>query len=145
MGGKYWDDMEEFMSIHERVKKLFHSTDGDALTQQSCAWSPPFDIYETEKEFLVKADIPAVDEEDVSISTEDNVLIVKGQRRPDTDAGKEFYHCMERNFGRFMRSFFLPDTVDFGNINATLIDGVLTVTLPKGDDKTVEQKIKVTF
>ena len=145
MSGKYWDDMEEFMAIHERVKKLFHSTGEDAMTQQSCAWSPPFDLYETEKEFLVRADIPAVNEDDLSIRTENNFLIITGQRRPGTDAGKEFYHCMERNFGKFMRSFLLPDTVDISSINATLIDGVLSIVLPKSGDKDALDTVKITL
>ncbi|MBF0564965.1 MAG: Hsp20/alpha crystallin family protein [Nitrospirae bacterium] len=138
MGGRYWDDMDEFMSLHERFNKLFYETRNDNTVAYT--WTPPFDIYETESEFLVKGEVPGVKQNDVSIQVEDKVLTIKGERLPKKDADREYYHCMERNFGKFMRSFSLPESVNLDDVHAELSDGILVVSIPKAPPKKITVK-----
>ncbi|MBF0344625.1 MAG: Hsp20/alpha crystallin family protein [Nitrospirae bacterium] len=131
MSNKNLDDMEELISFHERFNKLFQDEQNELASQRAYTWQPAFDIYETEKEFVIKADVPGVKENDVSLTVDNEVLTIKGERKPNKDLEREFYHCMERCFGKFTRSFVLPTTVNINNIRAQLYDGVLIVNIPK--------------
>jgi HSP20 family protein len=94
-------------------------------------WVPAVDIYETEKDGLVlKAELPDVKREDISVVVENNTLTLKGERKFAGDASKEQFHRVERAYGTFSRSFSLPQTVDATKIAAEYKNGVLTVTLP---------------
>jgi HSP20 family protein len=94
-------------------------------------WSPPVDIYETENELVVKADLPAVRQEDIDVRVENETLTIKGERRfEQTENGKGF-HRIERSYGTFVRSFAVPATVDTEQVAAAYDNGVLTITLPK--------------
>jgi HSP20 family protein len=94
-------------------------------------WAPAVDILETENELVVKADLPDVKIEDISIALEDGTLILKGERKFEKTADKSGYHRIERSYGAFARHFTLPDTVDAEKVAAAFKDGVLTITLPK--------------
>jgi HSP20 family protein len=94
-------------------------------------WVPAVDIYETEKDGLVlKAELPDMKREDISVTVENNTLTLKGERKFDGEARKEQFHRVERAYGSFSRSFRLPQTVDATKIAAEYKNGVLTVTLP---------------
>jgi HSP20 family protein len=94
-------------------------------------WVPAVDIYETEKDGLVlKAELPDMKREDISVMVENNTLTIKGERKFDGEARKEQFHRVERAYGSFSRSFSLPQTVDAAKIAAEYKNGVLTVTLP---------------
>ncbi len=102
---------------------------GDFVT--SGRWVPAVDIYETEKDGLVlKAELPDMKREDISVTVENNTLTLKGERKFDDEARKEQFHRVERAYGSFSRSFRLPQTVDATRIAAEYKNGVLTVTLP---------------
>jgi HSP20 family protein len=102
---------------------------GDFVT--SGRWVPAVDIYETEKDGLVlKAELPDMKREDISVTVENNTLTLKGERKFDGEARKEQFHRVERAYGSFSRSFRLPQTVDAAKIAAEYKNGVLTVTLP---------------
>jgi HSP20 family protein len=89
------------------------------------------DIFENEKkELVIKAELPDVRTEDVSVTVENNLLTLSGERKVDSEVKKEHYHRLERSFGSFSRSFSLPTTVDTGKIGADFKHGVLTVRLP---------------
>ena len=94
-------------------------------------WLPPCDIYETEKEIVLKMELPEMKKEDVRVTMENNVLTLRGERRFETKVERENYHRVERNYGEFLRSFSLPTFIDGTKILAEFKDGVLTVTLPK--------------
>jgi HSP20 family protein len=98
------------------------------------AWMPPCDIYETDKEVVLKVELPAVKREEVEVMLENNVLTMKGERKFEEKTDRENYHRVERRYGEFMRSFTLPAYVDAAKINAEFKDGVLTVTLPKHEE-----------
>ncbi len=94
-------------------------------------WSPAVDIFETENELVLKADVPEVDLRDIDVRVENQTLSLTGERKfPRDEAGKG-YHRMERSYGRFTRSFSVPSTVDTEKVAAEYRNGVLTVKLPK--------------
>jgi HSP20 family protein len=102
---------------------------GDFVT--TGRWVPAVDIYETEKDGLVlKAELPDMKREDISVTLENNTLTLKGERKFDGEARQEQFHRVERAYGSFSRSFRLPQTVDAAKIAAEYKNGVLTVTLP---------------
>jgi HSP20 family protein len=96
------------------------------------AWAPLCDIYETDKELVLKLELPEVKKEEVAITLENNVLTLKGERKFEERTDRENYHRVERRYGEFLRSFTIPAFVDASKINAEFKDGVLIVTLPKG-------------
>jgi HSP20 family protein len=89
------------------------------------------DVEETEKEFLVKADLPGVDPKDVDIRVVDNVLTVRGGKEEKKEERKKSYHRMERFSGQFYRAVTLPAGTDPEKVNATSANGVITITIPK--------------
>ncbi|MBF0458770.1 MAG: Hsp20/alpha crystallin family protein [Nitrospirae bacterium] len=133
MGNKFWDDTDRLLFLRERANNLFHhDTEGDLTSRYAYTWVPPFDIFEMEGEIVVRADIPGVKLEDISIVVEgENTISIRGERKPGIHSDREYFHCMERSFGRFMRSFKLPDSVNTDVIEVVLTDGVLSVTIPK--------------
>ena len=96
-------------------------------------WAPAVDIYETENELVFKADVPDVDLQDIDVRVENQTLTIAGERKFEAPnvAGNKGYHRIERNYGKFVRSFAVPSTFDTENIAAAYRNGVLSVTLPK--------------
>lgn len=95
-------------------------------------WSPAVDIYETENELVLKADLPDVDPKKVGIQLENGTLTLKGERSfEEQKNGQKGFHRIERSYGSFVRAFSLPETVDGEKVKADYKNGVLTVTLPK--------------
>ena len=94
-------------------------------------WNPPVDIQETEKEFVLKADLPDVKKEDVRVEFEDGLLSVEGERKQEKEEKGKRFHKVERAYGKFVRRFSLPTDVDGDHIKAEFKDGVLHVRLPK--------------
>lgn len=94
-------------------------------------WTPAVDIYETENELVLKADLPDVDPKGVGIQLENGTLTLKGERKFEEQKNGKGFHRIERSYGNFVRAFSLPDTVDGDKVKADYKNGVLTVTLPK--------------
>jgi HSP20 family protein len=94
-------------------------------------WVPAVDIFETENEWVLKADLPDVKLEDVDIQIENGNLTLKGERKFQKEENGKGYQRVERSYGTFARYFSLPDTVDSENVRADYANGVLTVKLPK--------------
>src|SRR5712691_7371526 len=94
-------------------------------------WSPSVDIYETENELVLRADLPEVKLEDIEVRVENQTLTLKGERKFEKDESTCGYHRIERNYGTFERSFTVPASVDAERVAAEYKDGVLTVKLPK--------------
>ena len=98
-------------------------------------WSPAVDIEESDKEITLKADLPDVDEKDLSIKVEDDVLTLQAERKFEKESKMENFHRLERAYGSFHRRFALPDSVDVDKIKAAYDKGVLKITLPKLPEK----------
>jgi HSP20 family protein len=94
-------------------------------------WAPSADVSETEGEYLIKADLPAVRKEDVSLTVQDGVLTLSGERRQEKHAESEKLHRVERTYGSFARRFALPENVDEQGIRAESRDGVILIHIPK--------------
>src|SRR5579871_6470109 len=94
-------------------------------------WTPAVDIYETENELVLKADIPDVSQKDIDVRVENQTLTIAGERKFEPEESKKGYHRIERSYGNFVRSFAVPSTFDTDKISAEFHNGVLTVKLPK--------------
>ncbi|MCC7346211.1 MAG: Hsp20/alpha crystallin family protein [Variibacter sp.] len=94
-------------------------------------WSPAVDIFETENELVLKADLPDVDQNKIDVRVENQTLTIEGERTFEKDDSGKGYHRIERSFGHFTRSFAVPQVFDTEKITAGYRNGVLTVTLPK--------------
>ncbi|MBN2062167.1 MAG: Hsp20/alpha crystallin family protein [Deltaproteobacteria bacterium] len=101
-------------------------------------WVPAVDLSENDKEIIIHAEIPGIEVKDIDISLNGRVLNIKGERKQEKEEKEKDYHCIERRYGSFSRSFELPADVDFNNVEARYKDGVLKLNLPK----TKEQSIK---
>jgi HSP20 family protein len=94
-------------------------------------WSPAVDIFETQDELVLRADLPGTQPREVAIQIENGTLTLKGERKFENAENSKGYHRIERGYGTFARSFTLPDTVDAEKVKAEFSAGVLTITLPK--------------
>jgi HSP20 family protein len=94
-------------------------------------WSPAVDIYETENELVLKADLPEVNQKDIDVRVENQTLTIAGVRNFEKNEEKKGFHRIERSYGNFVRSFAVPNAFDSDKINASFHNGVLTVSLPK--------------
>lgn len=129
-----WDPFREFQELSDRLSRAYEpSSREQALTVFD--WAPAVNISETEKAFLVKADLPDVKKEDVKVTHENGVLTVEGERRQEKREEGEKFHRVESSYGKFMRRFTLPETADAEQIEASFKDGALTVTIPKAQAK----------
>ena len=109
------------------------------------AWTPAVDIFETDKELVLKMELPGVKKDDVHVTIENNMLTVRGERKMEEKIERENYHRIERTYGEFVRSFTLPPFVDGTKINADFSEGLLKVTFAKiqaARPKEIEVKVK---
>ncbi len=146
-----WDPFSELSSLQDRFSQLPNQpffralapTGEQALT--ATQFAPAVNIYEDDTTISIEAELPGIDEKDVSINLENNVLTISGERKLEHEEKKENFHRIERSYGRFTRSFTLPPTVDTEDVNAEFSNGVLKITLNKKEEATPKQiKIGVT-
>ena len=141
-----WDTFQGLSGLQEQVNRLFDTSfpgrsDNSALT----TWAPAVDIYETENELVVKADLPDINEKDLDVRIENNTLTIRGERKFEKKVNEDNYLRVERTYGSFSRSFSLPNTVNNEAIKAEYKNGVLTVELPKrAESKPKQVKVNVT-
>lgn len=92
---------------------------------------PDIDVYESEDKISVIAELPGLDEKDISIELVNNVLIIKGEKKIDKEKKKDNYHIIERSYGSFHRTIQLPSSVNENEIKATFKNGLLNVDIKK--------------
>ena len=126
------DPLRDLLAIQQRLQRFAPGPAG---------WVPPVDLFETPDQYVLIAEVPGLQRDDLQIQLHDDNLTVSGVRRED-ETPCEQYHRMERGHGTFSRTFHLPHPVDAGGIAADLRDGVLTITCPKTDAGT--RRIQVT-
>ena len=134
-----WKPFEDLMSLEDEISRFFDEFFGSRVPAQqqregSPAWVPRVDISETDDEIIVRADIPGMKKDDIKVTLADNVLTISGEKKIERDEKKENYHRVERVFGSFSRSFYIPTTVDPNKITAKYNNGVLEVRLPKKEE-----------
>ena len=135
-----WDPFREFNTLPSRFGGFF-GKDWE-LPMSTTVWNPSVDIFENENEVVIKAELPGMNAKDIDIRLENNVLILKGERKFEKETKEENYHRIESMYGTFVRSFTLSSTVDPDNVKADYKNGILTVTLPKKEQSKPRQ-IKV--
>jgi HSP20 family protein len=123
-----WDPIKDILNIQERMNRLFHDT---AEGVKGGEWQPPVDVYETESAVVLVVELPGVPEEMIDVQVTDNTLILRGEKPSPLDSNTDSYYRLERSFGKFARSFSLPNGLDTENIAANIKDGVLTLTVAK--------------
>jgi len=138
-----WEPFRAVATLQDQVNRLFNDVFERTGEESSLsAWAPAVDIYETEHELVVKADLPEVDPKDLDIRVENNILTIRGERKFEKKVSEENYLRVERSFGSFARSFTLANTVNPDAIKADYQNGVLTLTIPKREEAKPKQ-IKV--
>lgn len=141
-----WDPSREMEELQNRLSNFFGRTParlGDTKEESMTVaeWAPLVDITEDEKEYIIKTELPEVKKEDVKVAVENGMLTIVGERKFEKEENKK-YHRVERAYGRFARSFIVPDYVEADKVSAEFKDGVLKVHLPKSE-KTKPKQIEV--
>ena len=138
-----WEPFRGVNTLQDQFNRLFNDVfDRKAGESSLTAWAPAVDIYETEHELVVKADLPEVDPKDLDVRVENNILTIRGERKFEKKVNEDNYLRVERAYGSFARSFTLANTVNSDAIKADYQDGVLTLTIPKREEAKPKQ-IKV--
>ena len=137
-----WEPVRELTSLQNEMNRLFNTffdaptaggngANGGSLRR----WIPAMDLVETDDHFVLKADLPGLDESDVNIEFEDNVLTVSGERNAEHEDKREGYVRVERAYGTFRRSLTLPEGVNAEAVTASFEKGVLEVSIPKPEER----------
>lgn len=131
-----WQSFEDMLRMQESINQIFRRH-FDEMTpqgesQQSC-WTPAADIFDNEKDYLIRLELPGVLKEDIKIDYNENILSVTGERKPDPSLAQEKYHRMECLYGKFNRSFTLPQHIDADKIEGNLREGILSIRIPKSE------------
>jgi HSP20 family protein len=135
-----WDPFREFNALPARFNALF-GKDWE-VPAATAAWNPSVDIFENDTSVVLKAELPGMEAKDIDVKLENNVLTLKGERRFEKETKEENYHRVEREYGKFTRSFALPAAVEVEKVTAEYKDGVLKIVLPKKEE-TKAKPIKV--
>ena len=140
-----WDPFRDIVTLREKMNRLFEdavTARGEEKDMISSTWTPSIDIYETENDLVLTAEVPGVEEDDIEIKIEDNTLSLSGDRKFEKETKEENYHRIERSYGSFFRSFTIPRNVDQEKIKAEHDNGVLKISMPKKPESK-PKKVKV--
>lgn len=141
-----YNPFKDLRAMQEEMNHLldlaWNRESGEELTEG--IWQPPVDIYESAEAVVIKAEVPDLEQKDIEVRIENNTLILRGERKQNTDIKKENYHRVERYYGTFQRSFTLPQSIDQDRVQASCERGVLTIVLPKtAENKPKQIKVEV--
>ena len=143
-----WDRFRELEDMSHRLNRLLAGKDVKSQdgkdTMIMADWVPPLDISETDQEFQIKAELPGIKKDNIKVTLEGGILTLQGERPAEQEQKGRRIHRVERSYGRFVRSFTLPDGVDESKVNAEFKDGILTLRLHKSPEavpKAIEVKV----
>ncbi|MDA0750454.1 MAG: Hsp20/alpha crystallin family protein [Verrucomicrobia bacterium] len=132
-----WNPFKEMEDLQNRLNHYFGTpTPTRTADEESMAparWAPLVDIVEDEKEYLIKAELPEIKKDDISVKVEKGVLSISGERKFEKEEKDKKYHRVERSYGHFTRTFSFPEDADADHVKAEFKDGVLLVHLPKAE------------
>jgi HSP20 family protein len=132
-----WTPMGNLASFQDEMNRMFEQFfrggTGEEAGWGVRTWAPPVDIYETDDALVLKAELPGISKDDVSVEIHQNTLSLRGQRKHEAEVKEDRYHRVERAYGTFQRSFVLPTLVDQEHVQATYKDGILELRLPKSE------------
>ena len=133
-----FDPFRDLAVLQDRMNRLFNdSVNGRAREDDLMnrgTWTPAVDIYEDDGGLVLKAEVPDITREDIDITVENNTLTLRGERKLANEIKQENFHRIERAYGKFVRQFSLPPTVDTSKIAAEYRNGVLSVKLPMREE-----------
>ena len=132
----------ERKSLQTQLNRLFEPFGHPAASDEDLVtgtWVPPVDVVETKEKIVVRAEVPGMKQEEISIEFENGVLTLRGERRFQKESDQHTYHRVERAYGNFIRSFTLPRSVDAEQIVASYRDGVLEIEVPKKEEARPKQ------
>ena len=147
-----WNPSKELLNVEREFNKLFNTFnrrfgfDDSTMNEEleNAVWSPLTDISENKDQYILKMDLPGVSKENLKLNFHDGELIISGERKQEKEDKDSKYHRIERTYGKYFRSFTLPQTIQADKINAEFKDGQLTITVPKSEEaKPKELEIKV--
>jgi len=142
-----WKPIETPIRFKSEFDKLFDNFFPGFFNESNdfSAISPRSDIEESDNEYLVTVEIPGIDKKDLKLHIEDNRLFISGEKKQSKEVKDSNYVCSERSYGRFQRTYDLPNSIKSSDISADYKDGILKVKLPKSEEskrKEIEIKIK---
>lgn len=131
-----WEPFNEFLSLSDRMNRMFHGPSMRILTPVDAVsgWLPPVDIHEETDRFVVQAEVPGVKSDDIDVSIENNTITLRGEKKQEKVVDGENASRLERFYGTFTRSFVLSTRINPEQIKATFKDGVLEVIVPKAEE-----------
>jgi HSP20 family protein len=148
-----WNPLRDVDDVQRRIASLLDWNSGlfrrgnlvpDDENISVSEWAPLVDIAEDDKEYLIKAELPEVQKDDVKVTVENGTLTISGERKTEKEEKGRKFHRVERSYGRFERNFSIPDDADGANVKAEFKDGVLRVHLAKSEKarpKQIEVKV----
>lgn len=140
-----WEPARELQSVQTEINRLFNTlfdTPTPAAGNLPRRWTPAMDLVETEGDYVLRADLPGISEQDVKIELQDNVLTISGERKTEHEERKDGFYRLERASGTFSRSLTLPEGVDPQSVKASFDKGVLEIHVPKPELRK-PQKIQI--
>lgn len=143
-----WNPLRELEEMSDRLNRFIARQDTEGSNGKEMMmvadWTPSVDISETDEAFHIAAELPDVKTDDVKVTMENGVLTLQGERKEEREEKGCKIHRIERSYGRFVRSFMLPDLVDDTKVKAEFKSGVLHLHLPKSEKarpKAIEVKV----
>jgi HSP20 family protein len=135
-----------FSKLQREIDRMFDRfRSGSSEDESTQTWAPSVDIIEGENDYNIHVELPGVEKKDVKITVQDDVLIIKGEKKMESEKKGENYQRIERCYGTFQRSFTLPNSIASDKIDATYNNGILTISLPKMEEvkpKEIDVKVK---
>ncbi|MBN1885448.1 MAG: Hsp20/alpha crystallin family protein [Candidatus Krumholzibacteriota bacterium] len=129
--------------LNRNMDDLFDGFFGVPLARER-TWAPRVDVHEHEDRFELQAEIPGMEKEEISIEVQERMLAIRGEKKVEEEKDEAGCHIRERHWGRFERTFTLPENVDTAKIDAAYRNGVLTIGIPKKEEaKPKEIKVEV--
>jgi HSP20 family protein len=138
-----WDPFRDVVTLQNRLNSLFQDYNrGEGEPVAAASFIPPVDIYEDDRQIVLKLEVPGMKQEDLDIQLENNNLTVRGERKFENEEKEENFHRIERRYGSFYRAFTIPNTVNADSVKADYDAGVLRIQLEKRPEAKPKQ-IKV--
>ncbi len=147
-----WNPAKELLNMEREFNRMFNTLssrfglrEGEDEDFENAVWMPLTDIIEEDDKYILRMDLPGVDKKDVKISYANGELQISGERKQEKESKNATYHRIERAYGKYYRSFSLPEKILEDKIEAQFKDGSLTITIPKAEEakpKEIEVKVK---
>ncbi|MBD3223203.1 MAG: Hsp20 family protein [Caldithrix sp.] len=142
----HWNPSRNLLGLRDEMDRLFENfltpewrtTEGQAIT-------PVLDMEENENEYIVSAELPGMNKDDVKITFQNNTLTLSGEKKAEKEINEENYHRVERRYGKFCRTVNIPGEVKNEDIEASFNDGILKIHMPKAEEskrRQIEVKVK---